>query len=500
MESKKIFNSLYWKLSGTFLLLLLLLGLVYIWISTTYTNRYFQEVHQRLNKDLAQFTVDHIKTFNEDGEVDTTAIQDIMHSMMVINPSVEVYLLDPSGKIITYVAPYKKIKLEKVSLQPVKKFLAQKENPCVMGDDPRNPGGKKAFSAAPILNGDDIMGYYYVILAGEKQGSVLSTFRSSYILAVGARTFFLTLFGALLIALVVIYLLTRNLRDIIDTVQRFKDGDYTARISSKDKGELTVLSNTFNDMADTIVSNIEELKTVDNLRRELTANVSHDLRTPLAIMQGYAETLMIKKDQLSEEERDRYTKTILSSANKMNKLVEQLFEYSKLEAQQITPNKEPFFISELVQDIFHNYQILAKKKNISFDLDIPQNLPLVFADIALVERVFQNLIDNALKFTPENGKITMALFEKGDNIEVKIADTGPGIPEHEQSYIFERYHRIKTGKIKSSNGSGSGLGLAIVKKILDIHQATIGVISKPEQGAEFFFNLPVYKENNLAMG
>ncbi|MEL6865252.1 MAG: ATP-binding protein, partial [Bacteroidota bacterium] len=167
------------------------------------------------------------------------------------------------------------------------------------------------------------------------------------------------------------------------------------------------------------------------------------------------------------------------------------FEYSKLEARQVKPQKEPFFISELAQDIFHNYQILAKEKNISLELKKPDDLPLVFADIALVERVLQNLIDNAIKFTPAHGKVTLELVNRNDAVEVKVADTGPGIPAQEQSFIFERYHRLKTGEIKAS-GSGAGLGLAIVKKILEIHNASIEVISKPNQGAAFLFQLPVH--------
>lgn len=276
--SKQLFNSLFWKISGLFFLLLILLGLGYVLITSYYTNRYIHEANQRLNKDLAQYTVDHVNTFREDGTVDTLAIQAIMNSMMVINPNVEVYLLNPEGEIITYVAPYKKVKLEKVDLEPVEHFISAYDTRCIMGDDPRNPGGQKVFSAAPIEVDDQLMGYYYIILASEKQGSVTSTLYGSYLLSIGTRSFFLTLFVAMLVGLLAIWLLTQNLRNIIETVKRFKEGEYKARIDSRGQGELTVLANTFNDMAGTIEQNIDELKAVENLRRELTANVSHDLR------------------------------------------------------------------------------------------------------------------------------------------------------------------------------------------------------------------------------
>ncbi|MEM1323866.1 MAG: HAMP domain-containing sensor histidine kinase [Bacteroidota bacterium] len=494
--SKKIYNTLFWRIAGTLLLLLILLGVGYTLMTSYYANRYFQETTQRLNKDLAQYTVDHVETFVDD-TVNTKAIQDIMHSMMIINPSVEVYLLDTKGKILTFVAPYKKIKMESVDLAPVRTFIAglgEDHPPFIMGDDPRDPGGQKVFSAAPIKVDEQLKGYYYVVLAGEKQGSVTSTLVGSYFLRVGARAFFLTLFAALVVGLLAVWFLTQNLRTIVETVRRFKEGDYQARIENKGKGELTVLSDTFNDMADTIVRNIDDLKAVENLRRELTANVSHDLRTPLAIMQGYVETLMIKKDTISNEDREKYLKIILSSTEKMGKLIKQLFEYSKLEAQQVKPEKEPFFITELAQDVIHKYEILAGDKGISMELKRPDELPLVFADVALVERVLQNLIDNAIKFTPQGGKVSLELSAKEDReIEIKVSDTGPGMSEQEQSYIFERYHRLKTGEAKS-NGSGAGLGLAIVKKILEIHNATIQVISQPNQGASFMFQLPVYQQ------
>ncbi len=483
-------NKLYWKISLIFLLLLFLLGMAYVLITSYSANLYFQEANQKLHGELAKYTVDHTKTFREDGSVDTVAIQDIMHSMMIINPSVEVYLLDPKGEIITYVAPYKKIKMERVDLKPVNDFIIKKEEAFILGDDPRNPGGQKVFSAAPITVNDELKGYYYIILASEDQDTVTSGLFSSYILRVGANLFLVTLIGALIIGLLSVWFLTRNLRGIIQTVQRFKEGDMTARVLEKDRGDLSVLADTYNEMADRIVENIDDLKAVENLRRELIANVSHDLRTPLAIMQGYAETMLMKEETIKPEERKRYLEIILNSSEKLSKLVAQLFEYSKLEAKQIQPHKEPFFITELAQDVYSKYQILAEEKGIQMDLNMSRGLPMVFADIGLVERVMQNLMDNALKFTPRDGKVSINLLEDGKNqVKIKISDTGPGIPKEEQSYIFERYHK----STNAATNTGAGLGLAIVKKILEIHNSTIEIQSKPNQGASFLFNLPVYQ-------
>ena len=484
----KYSNRLYWKISATLLCLLVLLGVCHVLITGYIGREYLQEVNQRLYGSIAESTVKEKIMFNN-GEVDTSSIQEIMQSMMVINPSVEVYLLDTTGNIITYVAPYKRVKRTSVDLAPVKEFIASKERPFIKGEDPRDLNGYKVFSAAEIKTGEQLDGYLYIILASEEQAAVTTALTGSYMLQLGTNMFFITLGLTLLIGLLAIWFLTKNLRHIIDTVRRFKEGDYAARISDQQKGDLTPLANTFNDMADQIVANIDQLKSVERLRQELIANVSHDLRTPLAIMQGYIETLLMKEEQLSTEDRKRYLKTVLSSSEKLSKLIAQLFEYSKLESNQIEAQKEPFFLSDLAHDVLAKYQILAEKQGVELELDAPRNLPLVFADIALVERVLQNLFDNALKFTPKGGMVKLILSASDSDVEVRVSDTGPGIPEKEQAYIFERYRQASP----EAKSKGAGLGLAIVKKILEIHNSTVKVQSQPGQGAAFWFQLPVYQ-------
>ena len=480
-------NRLFWKISGTLLLLLALLGVGYFYISSYIAQQYYQESIQRLHSGLAENSLTHVKPYIK-GEISEGAIKDYLHSAMVINPNVEIYILDEEGNIRTHAAPKGKVKLKKVDLNPIRTFVAAKEKPYILGQDPRHPGSNKVFSAARIMEADHFMGYLYIILQSEEQAAVSSGLFDSYILKLGANLFLLTLVAALVIGLLAIWLLTSKLRNIIQTVRRFKEGDYKARIADEDKSDLPLLSNTFNEMAFTIENNIEQLKAIEVLRRELIANVSHDLRTPLSIMRGYVETLLMKEETISKEERTRYLHIVLNSSEKLSKLVSQLFEYSKLEANQIQPKKEAFFISELVSDIFEKYQIIAKEKGITIALDVPKKLPLVFADVALVERVLQNLIDNALKFTPRDGSVILELKALENDVEIRISDTGQGISEEEQSYIFERYHKATgTGKSK-----GAGLGLAIVKKILEIHNAKIQVQSKPNQGASFWFSLPVF--------
>lgn len=481
-------NRFYIKISVTFLGMLLLLGVAYVLITAFVAGQYLQESNQKLYGTIADSaTVQLKKMIDEEGNIDKPKIQELMHSMMVINPNLEVYLLDTLGNIQTHVAPYKKVKLKCVQVEPIKDFINSDKKTLIQGDDPRCPGLETVFSAAEIKDGNQLTGYLYIVLMSEEQAAVTSSLFDSYILKAGIQMFFVTLLIAFIFGSITIWYLTKNLSNIIEKVRHFKEGDLQARIENPNDSDLSVLSNTFNEMADTIVANIEQLKSVEQLRRELIANVSHDLRTPLAIMQGYVETLLMKDENVSQEERTRYLNTILGSSKKLEKLIKQLFEFSKLEAKQIEPMKESFFLSELAQDIFYKYQILAEEKSIEMDLEVPEDLPMVFADISLVDRVIQNLMDNALKFTPSGGKVTIGLRNLGQSVEVRIVDTGKGISPEMQSYIFERYQKSNA----SSNAQGTGLGLAIVKKILELHDATIQVQSKLHQGTAFMFQLPV---------
>ena len=245
---------------------------------------------------------------------------------------------------------------------------------------------------------------------------------------------------------------------------------------------------TYNEMADTILGDMEKIKSLEKMRTELIANISHDLRTPLAIIQGYVETLQMKEAQLTEEERGEYLQRIGKSSQRLGGLIAQLFEYSKLESKQVEPVKEPFLLSELASDIYSKYKVLADKKNIALQLDMAGEIPLVFGDIGLVERAIHNLMDNALKFTPEGGKVAVQLKPSDRQVEITIKDSGPGIPKEQQSLIFQRYRQVKSEKQEE----GVGLGLAIVKKILELHDASIKVLSMPNEGAAFSFSLPVY--------
>jgi signal transduction histidine kinase len=482
----RIKESLYWRISVLFFLILVLLGVSYTVITISMAKQYSDETTQRLNANVASHMLLEVNPF-VDGRVNEEALGKIMHSMMAVNPSLEVYLLDPQGKILSFVVLDKKVKLQYVSVDPITKFLKEDGKSLIYGDDPRNPGKSTIFSATSVHEKEKHLGYVYMILASEESENIATALQESYLLKIAVQSFILTLVAALIIGMLVLWLLMKSLRNIIDTVKKFSEGDLKPRIPTHSKGELAQLSITINTMADTILRNIEELKQVDKLRRDLIANISHDIRTPISIIHGYIETLIMKHDSLDAQKQQEYMQTIIKSTERLKRLMTDLFELSKLESRQITPKMEPFFMFDLLQDLSHKYKLLAQEKSISLETEFPTKMPVVCADIALIERALQNLIDNALNHTPQNGKVKIKMEEVSKQVHVSVMNTGPGIASKDLPKIFDRYYKVENSK----SNQGTGLGLAIVKNILEIHHTNIQVESENHGNTIFSFNLPL---------
>ena len=301
---------------------------------------YAEETSQKLNRNLAQWVADHTKPLIQD-EINKEELDHLFHSTMVINPSVEIYLLNNTGDILSYFAPAGKVKLDKVELNPIHTFI-DNDDVFIKGEDPRNPGVEKIFSACKLINEGNQVGYLYIILASEEYTTIADRLASSFRMNLAAKSIIITLISTILIGIFIIWFLTKNLNKITNTVNDFKQGNLNARINLKSQGELSVLANNIDAMADTIVSNIEEIKSVENLRKELITNISHDLRTPITSIQGYAETLVMMDEQLDKASKLKYTNIILSNTQRVKKLVDGLFELSKLESDQIQTKKNCF--------------------------------------------------------------------------------------------------------------------------------------------------------------
>ncbi len=487
-----MFKTLTGRLAAALFGILLLAGALHAALTFLTTRLHFQEVTQRLNRDLAGHLV-HEKILLRGGRVDQGALKEVFHMLMVINPSIEIYLLDPEGRILAFSAPPGRVKRERVGLGPVAQFLRSGDDFPLLGDDPRDAARRKVFSAARIPREGALEGYLYVVLGSEEFDTIAGRLRGSHVLRLSAVLAATGLAVSLGAGLAAFAFLTRRLRRLAAAMDAFRRGGF--RELPEPAGgtgggdEIGELSRTFRQMAERMRDQLRLLAGNDALRRELVANVSHDLRTPLSSLQGYLESLLLREASLPPGERRQQLEAAHRQCLQLGRLVAELFELARLDSRERQPRVEPFAPGELVQDVVQKLRMAAERQQVRLDAELPRDLPLVQADIGLIERVLENLIENALKHTPAGGSVRVALRRENGNVLVRVADTGCGIAREEIPHIFERFYRASRS---GPRGEGAGLGLAIAKKIVELHGGTIQVESAPAAGATFAFPLPVH--------
>jgi len=243
-------------------------------------------------------------------------------------------------------------------------------------------------------------------------------------------------------------------------------------------------------MMERIDAQLLELEKTDSLRRELVANISHDLRTPLTNLHGYLETLSLKGEGLSQEDRALYLKIALSHSRRLSQLIAELFELARLNSCETVVYAEPFSLAELVQDVAQKFELRAQQSGVRLEVRVDEEAPGVHANIGMMQRVLENLIDNALRHTPRGGLIHIGIVPQGDQVMVRVADTGCGIEEEALERIFDRFHRAD--RAKPGSCGRAGLGLAIAKRILELHGSGIRVESRVDRGTTFSFCMPVH--------
>jgi len=481
------FSTLYRKIAALLFGLLLVMGAVFLLLAGYSSERYQQEVMQKLNLDLARQLVES-KPLIVDSRINQAALEELFHMLMVINPSIEIYLLDPAGRLLAYSAPEGKVKRRRVSLRPIRDFLEGGVELPLQGDDPRSPDGRKIFSVAPIRVDGDLQGYLYVILGGEAYDGVVQRLSGSYVL----RATLWTLIGSLVIALFLglggMALVTRRLGRLAALMQGFSGGGRDRRYPEVAGGdEIDLLGRSFNRMAERIEQQVEELKRNDAQRREMIANISHDLRTPLTSLHGYIETLLLKEGDLEVARQRKYLEIAHAQSSQLIRLVSELFELAKLDSCETLLEVEAFSLAELVQDVVNRFQLEAGRKGVTLEMDCDPGLPYAYGDIGLIQRVLNNLIENALRHTRRGGRIRVSLSSRSGHIRVAIADSGCGIPEEELPHIFDRFYRLD--KSRRTSARHAGLGLAIAKRILDLHHGTIWAQSRAGEGTVFGFEM-----------
>ncbi|WP_038248132.1 sensor histidine kinase [Ghiorsea bivora] len=490
-------HTLYARLALTLTLALGLVGLIYGVFMFTTVQKNTQYAEQLLNRNLAKTLVNERNLVHEN-TLDKQALKDMFMAYMTVNPSIEIYLLDLQGKVLSYSADPGQVKRDHVSLQPIRAFLQKNASFPLLGDDPRSLDRQKVFSVTPIPMTDNPSGYLYVILRGEQYDAVEQLARDKELLYLGAWVVSIALFVSLVVGLLVFYPITRRLRKLSQQVDAFRQSEFRTLPdfqASEGKDELSQLERNVAEMAKQTVQQFEQISKQDVKRRDLFASLSHDLRTPLAALHGYLETLEMKADSLDEQQRHAYTERAIKFSDRLKHLIDELFEMAKLDTLDSAPQIEPFALPELVQDMLQQYEAGAQHRGVSLVMKGDTHMPLVQADIALIQRVFENLLGNALRYVKKGDVITVSLEKHDMYVKVELADTGCGIQEDILPHIFDPLYQ---GNNTHRGDEHSGLGLAIVKRILELHQSHIQVQSTLNHGTRFTFRLFYTGEHNHA--
>lgn len=485
------------RLSFQAAVLAVLMALAFCSILFWSAARFQEETTQALHRNLAAYVRDHLPApLLINHEVNRQVLKTVAQQTMAINPLVELYLLDPQGRVLGHAMPDNPTLTESVDLVPIRIWLARLGQSPLRGQDPRRPDQTTLFSVAPLTDAGTLAGYLYIALAdlpmplGWHQVSNSEAVRLTLLSAFSLLCFWWIGQARL------IRRITRPLKALTERVEAFgqrHDLPLADEIQLKD--ELDALDHAFSQLAQRIDSQLTELASNDRKRREFMANISHDLRTPLATLRGHLERIANVMEDDSPEDSTGFSVTMaLRQCDHLTALIHQLFELSRLDNPDFKIQSEPFCLSELIQDTAAELRLRAKERSITLHLS---NLPrqcIVKADIQLIQRALNNLLENALRHTPSDGWIELSIEKKSDQALFYVEDSGPGIAREELPLLFNRYHQthspIPPPRNEQSISQGHGLGLAIVRRIAALHGSLPTLDTAPGKGLRIGFSMP----------
>lgn len=347
--------------------------------------------------------------------------------------------------------------------------------------------GAEEYIGVPVTRGGRIVGAVYLsyhVEGGGFAGAVEGTLRfvrSEWwqFLVAGAVAAFIALFLARILARG----MTAPLREMATAAGRMAEGDYRQRVEVGSRDEVGQLAGAFNRMAG-------QMEGLERLRRDLVANVSHELKTPISALRAHLENLL---DGV-EEPNPAVLGVMLQQSERLTRLIEQLLDLSRIESGDVPLDLRPVEIGPLVDDVLTEVRLSRPARALDVHVDVSADLAPVRADRERIHQVLFNLLDNAFRFTPSGGAVTVRAFRRGTECEVAVEDTGPGIPKEHIPLVFERFYRVDTSR--SRDDGGTGIGLAIARSVVEAHGGRIWAESTVGQGSTFRFVLPFFAAPN----
>ena len=351
-------------------------------------------------------------------------------------------------------------------------------------DDPGRPGPvlrRRARESAPILVGDMPIGRVVVLPGGPPFSRVLRRFGPQMALVAGG----VFIVGAGLIALIIFGPARRRLKDVQVATERLGAGDLTARAPEQGGDEVTSLARAFNKMAEELTVRARALEASDTARRQLLADVSHELMTPLTAMRGYIETLAMSELQLDDKTRERYLAIVTEETHRLERIIGDLLDLARLEGGGTSIRHDRIDVASLFARVAARHERELRERSIRLVDVIESGADQILGDRDRLEQALQNLAANALRHTPEGGEIRLTSARTAAGSVLTVRDTGPGIPREHLPLIFDRFYKVDASR---KAAGGSGLGLSIVKAIVERHGGTI--TARNDGGAVFEITLP----------
>ena len=444
---------------------------------------------QTVYRHTAQEITEELETTR----TDDTDMSVFFDSLAMYYPGMELFLISPDGDIQEH-GSYVPSQLftNHVSIKLIKSFIQAdtSDYPIVM-PIPSATDLDFVFSAAPFGPVDDPDAYVLVTLVEGGEDVYLSWWEEYG--SILTRTVLFSIIIAGFAGILFWYFLTRRVQNVAQAVQNYRAGDTRFTLNDHASDEIGHVAMHVGDMMERIDIMFNELGKKEKMRTELLASVSHELQTPLTVMQGNIETLVEHRQKMSEEDLSQKLSVVYSQVRHMSALIDDMFDVAILETGQMRINAEPFPMVELVEDVLQGYALLMEQSKISIERDFPETIQTVNADPLRIRQVIRNLLSNAIKFSLPGGRIRITTEVKSNEIlTFRIEDTGVGIAEEDISKIFESFYRSKQQLQKTVKGTG--LGLHICQHILKLHNSNLEVKSRLDIGSTFSFDLKLYKE------
>lgn len=446
-----------------------------------------QETLQRLSHGLAHHIVEHWPSFSQPAEVATPGrLDSVLGMLMVVNPAIEVYVLDAQGGIRAYLGDPKAVKQQRVDLAAVHAFLAGAPLP-LMGTDPKTDRATGIFSVARLAaQPGQEPGYLYVMLQGQASQQIAGRVGHQHLWRGAMQMLAVALLATLALGLLTLTQLTRPLRSLAGRMRRYRTVEGQAPPPTRGD-EVATMGAAFDQLTARIEAQIEEQSRTQAMHHEVVVNVAHDLRTPLTALHGHLEALQREIAPAVAPTADSHLRVALAQSDKVRRLSQQLFELASLQSSAQIAQVERFRLDELVSDAVQKFAFAPGTPPVALVGEPPGPLELE-GDLQLVDRALTNLIDNALRHAP--GRVQVHLETGAHAVHIVVEDEGPGLPP-ELRQRLDAGQSLREPPIRRPGGGFGGLGLAIAQRIAQLHGGSLSTRATHHGGTVMCLALPL---------